>query len=240
MTTIDVGKSAGTQLKSGAAILAAARTVDTRLIKDRLAAFARVQQGYADAHAKVQQGATELEKAQAQFRSEQQRVVDALARALVADGQPLRKPFAAFGPVTMGALTRMPPAAAIKALAELIAALRRSKTLGKVTLQTLPDAEKTARGMEQALARIEVLGTAAGDAHATRDAVKQTWDTALGALKRGARAAADDGAPGLYTTLFARPARPNGKNHKPAPTPPAPSAVAAPTEAPASAATPVA
>jgi hypothetical protein len=40
------------------------------------------------------------------------------------------------------------------------------------------------------------------------------------ALKRGARSAADDGAPGLYTSLFGRPNRPNKKPAKPVPAPP--------------------
>ncbi len=224
MSAISIGKSAGPQLKAGAAILAAARTGDTRLIKDRLAAFEHVQHRYADAHAKVQEVEAELAKVQAQFRLDQRAVVDALARALVADGQPLRNPFAAFGAPSMGALMHTPPADAAKALPELVAAIRRSKMLGKLTLQAIQGTEKLTRGMEQALARIEALGTAARDARSSRDAVAPTWDAALGALKRGARAAADDGAPTLYATLFDRPARSNGRNHKaapaPAPTPP--------------------
>ncbi|MGD0949007.1 MAG: hypothetical protein ABSA52_16470 [Candidatus Binatia bacterium] len=232
MSTIDVGKSANTQLKSGAAILAAAGTVDTRLIKDRLRTFQEAQQTYADAHAKVQHAEAVLAKAQAQFRTEQRAVVDTLARALVADGQQLRKPFAAFGTVTMGALIHMPAADAVKALPELVAAIRRSKTLGKVTLQAVPGAEKTTRGMEQALAHIEALGSTVYDARATRHAVAQAWEAALGALKRGARAAADDGAPALYATLFDRPARTKANNHKPAPAP-TPSAPSAPEPVPA-------
>ncbi len=48
------------------------------------------------------------------------------------------------------------------------------------------------------------------------------WATALAALKRGARAAADDGAPTLYAALFDRPGRSNGKasRSKPEPVPP--------------------
>ena len=69
MSTITVGKSTTRQINAGAAILAAARTVDTRLIKDRLAAFDRAQQGYVQAQAKVQQADAEVEKAHAQFRT---------------------------------------------------------------------------------------------------------------------------------------------------------------------------
>ena len=235
MSTIQVGKSAAAQLKAGAAILAAARTADTRLIKDRLAAFDRAHQGYADAHAQLLQAETALKTAQAEFRTEQQGVVDGLARALLADGQPLRDPFAGFGAATTGALMHMPPGEAVKALPQLIATVRRSKTLGKVTLQALPAAEKATHAMDQAATRMDDLRTAAHSAHATRDAVAQKWEAALAALKRGARAAADDGAPTLYATLFERPGRTNGKNHKTA-QPAAP--LAAPPAAPQPTATP--
>jgi hypothetical protein len=160
MSSIHVGKSAGPQIKLGAAILAAAHTADMRLIKNRLAAFEHVQQRYVDAHAKVQQVEADLEKAQAQFRTDQQAVVDALAR-------------------------------------------------------------------------LETLGVAVRDARSSRDAVAPAWEAALGALRRGARAAAADGATTLYATLFDRPARSNGKNHKPAPAPaPTPSPTVSPTPQP--------
>lgn len=231
MSTMDVGKSANAQLKAGAAILAAARTTDTKPVKDRLGAFDHAQQAYADAHGKMLHAEADLAKAQAQFRAEQKGVVDALARALVADGQSLKSPFAAFGAVTMGKLLRMAPADAAKALPELITTIRRSKALGKVTLDALPKVEKSAAGLQPALAQIEALATAVRNGRSSRHAVAQAWETALGALKRGARAAADDGAPSLYATLFDRP-RTKSKNHKPTP---APEPNPTPTPAPATA-----
>ena len=81
------------------------------------------------------------------------------------------------------------------------------------------------------MTRIDDLRTAAHNAHATRDAVAHKWEAALAALKRGARAAADDGAPTLYATLFERPGRTNGKNHKAAP-PAAPQSSATPGPSP--------
>lgn len=233
MATTHVGKSPATRLASGAAILAAARTVDTRLIKDRLAAFERTHQRYADAHAKVQKSEAELEQVQGQFRTDQQTVVDALGRALVADGQPLKNPFAAFGDTTMGQLLHMRPADAVKRLPELIAALRRGKIAGKATLQALPNAEKVAGKLPQTLARIEALAAEARDGRSSRDAVGQAWDAAFAALKRAARAAADDGATTLYATLFDQLTRTNGKNHKPAPAPAPAAPSVTPTPAPA-------
>ena len=130
---------------------------------------------------------------------------------------PLRNPFVGFGAMTTGTLMRPPPGEAMRALPQLIVTIRRSKTLGKSTLQALPTAEKATRAMDQAVTRINELRTAVHNAHATRDAVAQIWEAALGALKRGARAAADDGAPTLYATLLERPSRTNGKNHKSVP-----------------------
>ena len=61
------------------------------------------------------------------------------------------------------------------------------------------------------------------------------WVTALAGLKRGARAALDDGAPHLYVTLFERPGTPAPRKAKPTPTPPSPAppspTAAAPTSA---------
>ena len=78
---------------------------------------------------------------------------------------------------------------------------------------------------------MEKLQTAVRDARHTREAVAQTWANALAGLKRGARAAVDEGAPLLYATLFDRPHRPNGKSAKSAPPPtpePAPQPAATP------------
>ena len=85
----------------------------------------------------------------------------------------------------------------VKTLPPLIGGLRRSKALGKATLQMLPGAEKMIRGMDQALADMEARRTVVQEARATRAAIAQNWETALAALKRGARAAADDGATDL-------------------------------------------
>ncbi|HEX7409094.1 MAG TPA: hypothetical protein VF515_15800 [Candidatus Binatia bacterium] len=61
--------------------------------------------------------------------------------------------------------------------------------------------------------------------NASIQAAYQTWEKTLAALKRGARAASDDGEPYLYTTLFGQAARNGGRNGKHAqdnPPPPAP------------------
>ena len=119
-------------------------------------------------------------------------------------------------------------------MGQLVAAVQRKNNASKATLQAAQALEKAAGAVEQALIPIEKLQAVVRDTRHTRDAVSQSWESTLAALKRGARAAAEDGAPQLYATLFGRPNNHrNNKNGKPAapaeatpaPTPP----VAAPT-----------
>ena len=87
------------RLEVGAAILTAAKVTDTTLIKGRLAAFAQAHRSYTQAQRRV-------DGINAQVRAQQTRInnlnasqddaVEALARSLVADGQPRVNSFAAF------------------------------------------------------------------------------------------------------------------------------------------------
>lgn len=217
MGTIKIGATPGSRLEAGASILAAARTTDTRLVKDRLAAFERAQRAYNDAQQKVDAVEVELTAAQRRLSecdAAQDAAVEVLARALVGDGQPRSKPFAAFGAPSPAAILRLPVADEAKALAALVAAVQCNKTVSKSTLQIARDVDKAARAVEQALVPIDQLTATLREARRTRDAIGADWDTALGTLKRGARAAADDGAPQLYSILFERATRTNGKNGK--------------------------
>lgn len=229
MGTIRVGATPANRLEAGASILAAARMTDTRLVKDRLAAFERAQRAYGEAQRKVDAVEKRLAAVQQQVGecdAAQDEAVEALARALVGDGHPRATPFAAFGAPSPAAIKRLPLAAEAKTLSALIAALQRNKTVSKPTLQTARDVEKAVRTVARAQAPLDKLTAALHDARRTRDAIGGNWDAALGAFKRGARAAADDGAPQLYTGLFERPTRTSARNGKRQPTP-------APTPAPA-------
>ncbi|MFI5365257.1 MAG: hypothetical protein ACHQ4J_06500 [Candidatus Binatia bacterium] len=229
MGTIRVGATPGSRLEAGASILAAARTTDTRLIKDRLAAFERAQRAYTDAQQKVDALEVELTAAQrglSECDAAQDAAVEVLARALVGDGQPRTKPFEAFGAPSPAAILRLPVVDKAKVLAALVTAVQCTKTVSKATLQVARDVDKAVRAVEQALAPIDKLTATLREARRTRDAAGADWDAALATLKRGARAASDDGAPQLYAILFDRPTRTNGKNGKRQPTP-------APTPTPA-------
>lgn len=224
MATLKLGSGAVSQLNTGASILAAARTVDTRVIKVRLADFQRAQLNYNAAHEKVRAAEANLRAAQTRLEeldANQDQAVDGVARMLIVDGQPRANPFAAFGLPAPGRLSGLAVTEETKVIHQLVAAVQRAKNLSKSTQQAAQAADKAAHAVEQALAQIDKLQGAVREARHTRAAVAQTWKTVFGALKRGARAAADDGAPNLYATLFDRPTRPNGKNGKrtKAPTP---------------------
>jgi len=67
-------------------------------------------------------------------------------------------------------------------------------------------AGNAARKVEAALKPIAKLEKARADAMAKRDALEQAWETAFASLKRGAKAAEDDGHRGIHAALFERPA----------------------------------
>ena len=113
--------------------------------------------------------------------------------------------------------------------------MQRKNNASKATLQAAQALEKAAGAVEQALIPLEKFQAVVRDTRHTRDAVAQSWESTLAALKRGARAAADDGAPQLYATLFGRPN--NHRNNKNGKTAPA-EATRAPTPPAAAATTP--
>jgi len=230
-----IGTSPGARVQAGASVLAAAKAVDTRLVKGRLAAFERAHRSYVEAQRKVDAAETQLHAAQARLGETdavQDDAVEKLARALVADGQPRNNPFAAFGAPSPSGLTRLSCADEVKGVHRLVAAVQRNKSLSKPAQLAAQAADKAARAVEQALAPLDKLQGAVREARHTRDAVAQTWESTLAALKRGVRAAADDGAPQLYATLFSHSARSTTKNSMVVPPPPV-SAAAPPAPAPA-------
>jgi hypothetical protein len=193
------------RLRIGASILSAARAVDTRFVKERLARFEREHQRYAGAQRNV--AAIERQLRAARFRlsgcdAVQDDAVEALARALVADGQRRRNPFAAFGALSPSKLSRLPFADEAKAVHRLVTAIRCSKPISKETSKAAQRADKAARAVERAMIPVQNLQASIRDARRMRDAIARGWESAFAGLRRGARAAADDGAPQLHAKLF--------------------------------------
>jgi hypothetical protein len=195
----------GTRLQLGASLLSAAREVDTRLVKERLKRFEQVHKSYATAQRKVDTAEGELEAAMVgieRLDAVQDHAVERLACALSNDGQPRKNPFAAFGAPSPSTVARQPFAEEVDTVHRLVATIQRSKGVSKETLEAAQAADEAASAVEQALVPITKLEQTVADARRNRDAIAKVWETALAALRRGARAAADDGAPDLYPTLF--------------------------------------
>ena len=90
-------------------------------------------------------------------------------------------------------------------------------------------ADKAAIVVEETLAPVAKLQDSVRHARRMRDALGQGWESALAALRRGAHAAADEGAPDLYAALFP-PTRATTKSK--APEEQVPTATEPPTAAP--------
>ena len=214
------GPSQKDRLKTGAAILAAAQVVEVTAIKPRLTAFASAHRDYVAAQRAVDAAETELQKGQAQVDrcdAEQDDRVEGLARALVTDGEPRANPFEAFHTGTPFAIKQLTPAEQAKTIRTLIGTVQESKTVSTATRRVARAAEQAVGAVEAALLTLEKRKAALRTARDTRTADGEMWDSALAALKRGARAAADDGAPGLYEALLGGLRRPRTKKATAAP-----------------------
>jgi DNA repair exonuclease SbcCD ATPase subunit len=217
----------------------AAKSVNTRPIQGRLDVFERAHRTYVTAQDKVEAAEAALGAAQTKLLQrdrERDEAVELLARALIAEGQSRTKPFAGCGGPTPAAIKSLPAAQEAQQIHALVTALQRNPALTKATQQAMAAVDKAATAVEKALALISTLDATLSQARQARDALSQTWEKALAALKRGARAAVDEGAPHLYATLFGQTTRTGTRNGKHAPDPaPAPATVAAPVAPVASA-----
>jgi len=196
----------GARAEIGGAVLAAARTVDTRLVRLRLTAFAATHARYIAAQRVVEAAEGDLAAAAAVVRrcdAAQDAAIDALARALVLERQPRANPFRGFGVPSPAVMQRLAAAAEAKAIHRLVAAVQRIEGCAAATLEAAQAAAAAASAVEAAMASMLPVETALRTARQARDAVGQQWNHDLAALKRQAQAAADDGAPHLHAALFA-------------------------------------
>ena len=211
--------SPGRRLQVGDAVLSAATQADTRVVKDRLARFAEIHRRYAAAQRKVDAAEAALATAEArvtQCEARQEKAVEFLARTVsFVEGRSRRNPFDMFGAPAPGTISRLPPPEAAAAVHELVASVQSSKHVSKETLEAAQAAEKEARAVEEALGPIPKLEDTVRRTRGIRDAVNPEWDSAMSALRRGARSAVDEGAPNLYATLFRRVVRSANKRKPP-------------------------
>src|SRR5262249_27689488 len=128
-----------------------------------------------------------------------------------ADGLPRMNPFKPFGAPAPAALCKMGYGDEAEKLLELTKAVLKKKGLSS---NSMAKARKAGAAAKKVLAEIKPIAKLAktrASATSAREALEQAWETAFAALKRGARAAEDDGAKGLFAALFERTAAAKAK-----------------------------
>lgn len=212
----------GMRLERGASVLVAAAAVDTRLVQGGVRRLEEAHRAYVDAQQRVDAAEADLDAARVrvrELRAVQADALEALACALVGDGHHRKNPFTAFGAPSPFTIGRLAVPNGVTAVARLVEAVQRRNDASPRSVHAARAALAAARAVEQALTSIAGLEDAARAARVTRDALGVSWDAALAALQSKARAAADDGAPDLYATLFppTRRRRRRAAEHGPSP-----------------------
>jgi hypothetical protein len=219
MATLQSGNTAGTRIAAGDSVLEASKSVDMAPVTRRLAAFKKVHQAYSDADAAVKKATEALQAQQARVGEAdvtQDDAVDHLAAGLAGDGLPRMNPFKPFGAPAPAALQKMGYGDEARALTALAGAVPKRRGLSDGTIAAAKAAAKAAAAVEAELGKLPKLEKARTAAMSRRDAFAQAWETAFAGLKRGARAAEDEGAKGLHAALFDRKAPPKKAAKKPA------------------------
>lgn len=211
----------GARRAVGQTVLAAARAVETKPVKARLAAFAKAHHAYVTAADKVVAAEAVRDAAHAGVAEAdvaQDVAVDALVLALVTAGAPRLSPLKGLSNVAPGDLKRLGTQKQAKELLRITAALAKRDG-------TTPGVRRAAKAAGIAAGAVLKAGVSVvpreklyQETLAARDALGQPWETALAYLKRSVRVAEDDGATGLFAALFQRSAEaPKKRPARPAP-----------------------
>lgn len=221
MDTSNSTQTSNSRLRIGTRVLNAAQVVDTKLVSARLSAFSEAQGKLADAQRKVEQTEEWFEAAKvrlSQVDADCDEAVEVLACELIRDREPRGNPFANLVAESPSAIKVMPPADEVRAVRELVTAVEHRKGLSRATIEAAKRAADAAEKLEAAAGPVEALRAQLDAARQMREVIAREWKQALGGLRRGARAAADEGAPNLYAALFETDAS-SPKRTKPVPQP---------------------
>lgn len=219
MATIQTNKGPSSRMAGGEHVLEAASSLDSnekKAIAVRLTAFSKVHGQYAAAHAAVEKADQAVRAQQAKVAEldvTQDECVDALATDAVADGMPRLAPFKALKFKSPSVIKAMGNVDEAKEALSLAAAVMKRKSKMPASQKAANALAKAAKAVLAAAKPIEGLIKKRKAAMSRRDALEQGWEKALAAMKRTARAAADDGHVGLYSALFES-AAPKAKSAK--------------------------
>lgn len=211
--------SASGRVESGDAVLAAVKSVNASAIKQRVANFEKAHRAFSAAEKSVRAAEEKLRAQQAvvgEADAAQDEAVDALANALVGEGEARTNPFKQAGFMAPSRLVKIGFAEEAKQVHRLVAAVRKRKGLTAATVKAAKGADDAATKVENSLKPIAALLAARTTAMARRDALAPAWDAAFATLKRAARLAEDDGVK-VFSALFESTSKPK-KKAKPAPT----------------------
>ncbi|WP_157068984.1 hypothetical protein [Sandaracinus amylolyticus] len=193
-------------------LLDRAKATPTTPVKKRLDAFAKLQRELSKAHAGAQKAIashTAQERKVGEADDAQDAGVEALASALVGAGAPRAKPFQGYSDLTPAALAKLPQEKQARAVIAL--AGKCAKHPDARVKKAAAAARAAAEKVLAAIAPLTGLERAKASAIAARDAIGTRWEKAFSAVKRGAKSAEDDGAPGLHAALFEVEAPPRKK-----------------------------
>ena len=206
MATLPTAKAPGQRIEFGDALLDAARAVDTRLVKERLAAFERIHKAYRSATTKVEQAWQRLHRQQQQVAEAdvaQDESAEKLASALAGDGLPRTNPFKKLGFDAPSKLIKLGYEKEARQLLKLVKKVTAgSEQFSKMSQSAARAVEKAAQTVLKAITPVSTLEKTYRAALVQRDALAQQWETAFAAVKRGVKAAEDEGAAGLFASLF--------------------------------------
>lgn len=208
----------GARRMVGQTVLAAARVVDTKPVKARLAAFVRAHQAYVTAADKVVAAEAVRDAAHAAVAEAdvtQDAAIDALVLELVGAGAPRLSPLKGLSNIAPADLKKLGTQKEAKELLRVTAAIGKRAGLSPALKRSTKAAHDAATAVLKAAVSVVPREKLYQESLAARDALSQPWETALAYLKRAVRVAEDDGATGLFSALFQRTAEAPAKK-KPA------------------------
>ncbi len=222
MPTLRANSNPSSRLDSGDHVIAAAKTVDTKSIKQVLAAFVKVHSAYSNAEKVVRKAAESLQAAEAKVAEAdavQDAAVTKLAAKMIGDGSPKGNPFKEFGLPPPSKLIEVAVAEEAKLTAKLAADVGKRKASSKDTKAVASDLAKAAAAVKNALEPLAALRKAHAAAIAARDAHGVGWARGFARLKVAAQLGEMEGMVGLFSALFGVPAKPKAAKKPVAPAP---------------------
>ncbi len=216
----------------GDAILAKAQMVDTKPIRARLSSFAETHRSYCAAQRKVDEAERQrlaTDQRLEQLDTAQIKAIEALAVALVNEGEPRSNPFERFTTCAPGQMKKLLYVDEVKAVREIVAAVNDNKSLLPATKALGDTAARAADALEAALPELDASERNLETARQMRDPLERDWDSSYAVLRSITRTIGKAEAPGLFGKLFGHTLRNTHKASADTQPPPNPAPSPAPT-----------